>query len=197
MTQPPEDRPDGSGRHDDPTVAPGSSDRWRPDLSKPASPSGDQAPPAPGWGQQGQPGPPPPPQVGWAPYGSPPPGPYGSAASGPTPYGGVPGYAGYPFARPHGGANTAMGLGITSLVCAFATFLCCVAVVGVAAGPFAIVLALRARKEMAASPGTFSNEGAATTGLVTGIIGTVLGLAGVAVAVFFIGAFWIAGSTSP
>jgi hypothetical protein len=52
------------------------------------------------------------------------------------------------------------------------------------------VLAVRARKQMQQEPGRYNNEGAATTGLVTGIIGTVLGLVMIGVVVFFLGAVY-------
>jgi hypothetical protein len=207
MTQPPEENPDPLAKRpawgDEPTRGPDPTAPLGPDfLAKPVSPSGDQAaqqpaPPANPYvsgqpGQQGQPYGQPyqpgPPQGGYAP----PPG-----AAGYGPYGGYPGGApGYPFAQAHGGANTAMGLGITSVVCALATFVCCLAIVGTVTGPFAVVLALRARKDMRENPGLYNNEGAATTGLVTGIIGTVLGLAATALTIFVFGFLFI-GTSSP
>lgn len=161
MTQPPDESPDF--------------------LAKPVSPSGDQSP------RRDQT--PPPPSYGepTSPYvAQPPPGAVpGQPAY--TPYGPTPGLPGYPFARAHNGANVAMGLGIASVVCAIGTFLCCVTAPGVLCGPFAIALGVRARTEMSQNPGAYNNEGAAMTGLVTGVIGTVLGLAMIGLAVFFFG----------
>jgi hypothetical protein len=134
-------------------------------LAKPVSPSGDQPSP---------PGPPEPPSPA-----------YGAPGYGYTPYAPGPGMAGYPFAQAHNGANVAMGLGIASVVCAVLTPFVCITLPGVLTGPFAIALAVRARKEMSQSPGLYNNAGAAMTGLVTGIIGTVVGLAIVALGVFF------------
>ncbi|MDO9458286.1 DUF4190 domain-containing protein [Nocardioides sp.] len=182
MTQPPDETPDF--------------------LAKPVSPSGEQPGEQPSDRTSDQPPPPPtyptygggeptspyvsqpghggvPPQPGYQPYAQ--------------PYAPVPGMPGYPFAQAHSGANVAMGLGITSVVCALGTFVCCVTIPGVLAGPFAIALGVRARKEMQERPGLYNNEAAATTGLVTGIIGTVLGLAMVAIVVFFFGFLWSVG----
>lgn len=175
-----------------------------PDLSKPVSPSGDQPlgpgpdptspyaagpPPGPHPTQPfpSQPYPQPYPQAG------PPPGAYGA------PYGAypVPGAPGYPFGQAHGGANTAMGLGIASVVVSVLGGLCCgiAAVVGVVLGPIALVMSLRARKDMAISPGLYNNPGAATTGLVTGIIGTVIGVGAVVLTALFIGLFAWGGAS--
>jgi len=147
-----------------------------PFLAKPVSPSGPHESSAP---------PPPPPPTATTPYGAVPgyP-PY-------APYGVVPGY---PFAQAHTGANTAMGLGIASLVCALGAFVVCITIPGVLCGPFAIALAIRAQREMRVNPGRYNNPGAATTGLITGIIGTVIGIGAVALVVFFFGFVFSLGS---
>ena len=141
-----------------------------PDLTKPVSPSGEPSP------YVAHPGPPPAP--GYPPY---------------SPYAAGPGMPGYPFARSHTGANVGMGLGITSVVCALLTPFICITIPGVLTGPFAIALAVRARKEMSQNPGVYNNDGAAITGLVTGIVGTVLGLAMIGLAVFFVGFLFSVG----
>lgn len=120
-----------------------------------------------------------------------PPSPY---AAPPSPYVGPPAYTpygqgapGYPFAQAHSGANVSMGLGIASVVCAILTVFCCFTAPGVFAGPFAIALGVRARTQMQERPGAYNNEGAALAGLITGIVGTVLGLAMIALVVFVVG----------
>ena len=80
-----------------------------------------------------------------------------------------------------------MGLGIASLVCAVLTLACCITIPGVLCGPFAIGLAVIAKKEMDAQPGVYNNPGAATAGLITGIIGTVLGVLMIVLVVAFFG----------
>ena len=101
---------------------------------------------------------------------------------------------GYIVTRPHQGANTAMGLGIGSVVCAGLALLCCVTLPGVLMGPFAIVLAVRAQREISRNPGVYTNAGAATTGLVTGIIGTGVGALVVVLVLTFLGfAFSLGG----
>lgn len=109
-----------------------------------------------------------------------------------TPY--APPHSGYAvpqqpvyFAAGHQGANTAMGLGIASLVCAAATPFVCITLPGIFCGPFAIALAVKAQREIRAEPGRFNNAGSATTGLVTGIIGTVLGVAMIGLVVLVFG----------
>ncbi|WP_134766982.1 DUF4190 domain-containing protein [Nocardioides sp. 1609] len=126
------------------------------------------------------------------PYGQPGGQPYSSPHA--QPYGGPQGFQPYPpgaysygYRPAHSGANTAMALGITSVVCAVLTFVVCVTLPGVLCGPFAIALALRAQKEMRTVPGHYTNESAATTGLVTGIIGTVVGLGVIALVVLYAG----------
>lgn len=104
----------------------------------------------------------------------------GASPYGAQPYGGV-------FSKPNGKANTAMGLGIASLVCAVLTPVCCITIPGVLCGPFAIGLAISAKKEMEAQPGVFNNAGANTAGLITGIIGTVLGVLMIVLVVAFFG----------
>ncbi len=134
----------------------------RPYLAEPAPPSGE-SPPAPTAPYQPS-GPVPPPAYGAMPY--------------------LP-----PFRQPHPHAGTAMVLGIVSLVCALGTMVVCVSLPGFLCGPFAIALALRAQRDMRDAPGAYSNEGAAMTGLVTGIIGTVVGLAMTVGLVLFFGFF--------
>jgi hypothetical protein len=104
-----------------------------------------------------------------------------------SPYGVQPYGAGGLFAKPNGKANTAMGLGIASVACAVLTLVCCVTIPGVLCGPFAIGLAIIAKKEMDEQPGAYNNPGAAQTGLITGIIGTVLGVLMIVLVVAFFG----------
>lgn len=76
-------------------------------------------------------------------------------------------YGQYPYTgRPpttNGKAVASMVLGIVSLVS------CCM---GLVTGPLAIIFAVSAKKEIAASRGAQTGEGMATAGLVMGIIGT-------------------------
>lgn len=94
---------------------------------------------------------------------------------------------GYVISRPHKGASISMGLGIGSVVCAGLALLCGVTLPGVLMGPFAIVLAVRAQREIGRNPGAYSNAGAATTGLVTGIIGTGVGVLVVVLVLLLLG----------
>jgi len=80
-----------------------------------------------------------------------------------------------------------MGLGIASVVCALGTFLVCITLPGIFCGPFAIRLGLKAQREMRANPGVYNNASAATTGLITGIIGTAIGTLTILLVVVFFG----------
>ncbi|GAA5144478.1 hypothetical protein GCM10023340_12250 [Nocardioides marinquilinus] len=159
MTQPPDRSERPDGSEPEPTS---------PFLAKPASPSGDDVPTAP-QPTQVQPQPP------YAPYapGYPPPGAPGA----------------YPFTQSHSGANTALTLGIISLVCAVFSFTC-LTIPGILCGPFAIYFGIKAQREIGAQPGRYGNQGAAVGGLVCGIVGTVIGLLMVALLVFVFGTFF-------
>ena len=84
------------------------------------------------------------------------------------PYGGYPAQYGYQQRPEHPKATTAMVLGIVSLA---GGFMC---LVPLFAGPFAWVIAARARREMRAAPQQWEGEGKVTAGFVMGIIATVL-----------------------
>ena len=162
------------------TQPPGPPDETPDFLAKPVSPSGDQAPP-----------PLPPPASPPAPSYGEPASPYTSPAQPPPAY--APRYApygsGYPFAQPHGGATTGLALGIVSVVCSVMALVTCFSIVGALAGPFAVVLGARARKEMEQSPGRYTNPGVATAAFVTGLVGSVLGIAVVGLLVLVFGLF--------
>jgi hypothetical protein len=110
------------------------------------------------------------------PYGEPPPPyqPYGQGQPYTPPAN--PAY-GYGYGGSHGGATTSLVLGIISIaVAVLGTCLCFfVGALSVFIGPVGIVLALKARREIDAAPQLYNNRGNAVGGLVTSIIGTVLG----------------------
>ncbi len=85
--------------------------------------------------------------------------------------------AGSPFRQSHSGATTGMVLGIVSIVAAVIGTCACgfLGGVGVLLGPFGIWQSLKARREIDADPDRYDNRGHAATGLVCGIVGTVLG----------------------
>lgn len=138
-------------------------------MSDPQPPYGEPAPP---WGEQ----PPPPPGAGQP---APPYQPYGQAQPYTAPAN--PAY-GYGYGQPHGGATTALALGIVSIVVAVVG--CCVSSViilpvgALAAfiGPFGIYSGAKARREIDAAPQLYSNRSAAVGGLACSIIGTALGV---------------------
>ncbi|WP_205473286.1 DUF4190 domain-containing protein [Nocardioides sp. SYSU D00038] len=127
----------------------------------PASPSSSH----PGWGEE-------PPTTPWPtqqwPQQPPPP------PQQPPPYW-TPAYLpAYPTGN-HGGAQTAMTLGIVGLVGTVGAFVCCATLPLAVCSPVAWVLGARARGQIRrAAPGTYGNEGAATAGLVMGVVGTLL-----------------------
>lgn len=80
----------------------------------------------------------------------------------------------------NGMATAALVLGIISIV------LCWIWVVGIIAGILAIILAIVAKNKIKANP-NMGGKGAATGGLVTGIIGTLISLVIVILAAMFFG----------
>ena len=131
--------------------------------------AGQQGGPPPG-GSWGQPTgyPPPPGQPGQLPYGGyPPPGP--------------PMYTPPPSPPNSGGATTSLVLGIASLV------LC-----GLFTGIPAIILGVRARREIRESNGRIGGDGLALGGIITGVVGTLLWLAVYAFVIFVV---WLGAET--
>ncbi|MEJ7633427.1 DUF4190 domain-containing protein [Aeromicrobium sp.] len=139
-------------------------------------PDGQQpSPPPPGYGQAPPSGQPDQPAYGQPAYGQPA---YGQAppayvqptyGQAPQAYGqpayGQPGY-GYP--APPSNNNKALWAMITGIVSIFFCYL------GVLIGPVAIVLAVLGKKDIKGSNGTQTGDGMATAGLITGIIGTLI-----------------------
>jgi len=84
---------------------------------------------------------------------------------------------GYGYGVNHGGATTSLVLGITSIAVAVIGGCMCLFLGAAAAviGPFGIWQAVKARREIDAAPAQYVNRGNAVGGLVTSIIGTVLG----------------------
>lgn len=147
---------------------------------QPPDQSGPQFNPQSGFPSGGdQPGTPPPyPAAGGTPY-IPPPAPYP---------GQQPGYPGFPAnALPdHPKATTALVVGLVSVIGAFTCLL------PILASPVAWVMGAQARREIRAAPQQWGGESRATTGMVLGIIGTVLlglGILALIVVIFVIAAF--------
>lgn len=147
-------------------------------MSYPPPPQG-----SPEW--QGQPPPQHPQEQPAPPYGGYPTQSYGSGYSGEygagygAGYGGAPTGYGYPV-RTSGKATASLVLGIASLVLCFLGFLL---------GVPAIIVGMRARKEIRNSQGQVGGDGAALGGIITGVLGTLLGLVvvGLFVALFALG----------
>ena len=81
----------------------------------------------------------------------------------------------------NGMATASLVLGIVSIV------LCWIWFIGIIAGILAIVLAVVSKKKIKANP-NMGGSGAATGGLVTGIIGTLIALVFIIIAVMFVSA---------
>jgi hypothetical protein len=77
--------------------------------------------------------------------------------------------------RTSGKATTSLVLGVVSMVC-----------FGFLTGIPAIIVGIRARKEIRLSQGRTSGDGLALGGIITGIIGTLIGLAVLALAISLI-----------
>lgn len=120
------------------------------------------------------------------PYGEQPPGeqPFGTPYQPEQPYRPEQPYAapanpvyGYGYGVNHGGATTSLVLGIASIAVAVIGGCMCLFLGAAAAivGPFGIWQGVRSRREIDAAPAQYVNRGQAVAGLVTSIIGTVLG----------------------
>lgn len=138
-----------------------------------ASPSGLTSPSSPSSPSSGP---------GWSPY---PVSPQGA------PYQMAPQYLGAAGAPTHPLATTSLVLGLVGLFSLLLTPVVLVTFVGGLCSPFAIWLGARARREIRANPLSYSGEGVAMGGFVTGIVGVVLGIIGlilIAVLVVFFAA---------
>ena len=147
-----------------PTPAPAPGPQFNPQSAQPIQP---------GPVQPGQPYQYPAPPAGQAPYGQVP---YGQ----PYPYP-APGWPGYQLPD-HPKGNLAFILGLIAVPGAFAT--CGLAIF---AAPFAWYYAVRARHDMRLAPGQYGGESKVTTGLVLGIIGTVLLVLGILLVILVAG----------
>ena len=113
----------------------------------------------------------PPPTVGPVPYGPPPTG---------QPYGFQPGWAPaygspYPGSLNHKGATTSLVLGIIAIVSLVLTPVCCITIPGVLCAPFAWAIGAKAKREIQQQPGVYGNLGTAQTGMLMGIVMTLIG----------------------
>lgn len=135
-----------------------------------AAPAWGQASPEPGAGQ---------PQGGPAPY-------PGGPPAGQQPYQVPPQYMSHPGATTHPLAVTSLVLGISSIVGIVLTPFLGITLLAGVCSPFAIWLGVRSRREIRADPRRYGGEGIATGGLVTGIVGLVLGVIALLVVAAFV-----------
>lgn len=158
-----------------------------------APPSTEETSPYPAWGSAPTPPGPPtpavpqqlaapepqpyqPPASGYAPF-QPGASPYAAAPPGAGAYGAYGAPPVYGYGQSHGGATTAMVLGIVGIAVDIA-LLCCYgvgAIVGVGLGIAALVLGLKARREIDAQPHLYTNRSAAVAGIGTGIAAIAVG----------------------
>ena len=149
---------------------------FNPTSGQPSPGGGDQPYGGPSYGSQpyGQPGFPPPP--GQPPYYPPP---------------GVPGQPSYgAFAPAHPQSTLAMVLGLVGLV--GAVFACGLTLV---VSPFAWAIGRRSLREIEASQGRLGGESSARTGMILGIVGTVLLVIAILVLIAFV-VLLVAGTTT-
>jgi len=147
------------------------------DWERKPGPASGQGQPGPGYGQ-GQPGPA---------YGEGQPGPgYGQGQPGPA-YDQQPGQQPYGYQQsvygtgphPYGSSPKTSGKATASLVLGVVSMFC----FGFLTGIPAIIVGMRARKEIRLSEGRTTGDGLALGGIITGIIGTLIGLALVALVI--------------
>lgn len=127
---------------------------------------------------------------------SPPPPPMSSPPYGPPGWGPgwVPAYgAPLPGSLDHKGATTSLTLGIISVVSVVTAMFCCLTLPGVLCAPFAWATGAKAKREIDRSPGVYGNRGAAQTGMVMGMVCTLLAVPFILLVVAFfalVGSGW-------
>jgi hypothetical protein len=93
-----------------------------------------------------------------------------------SPYQIPPQYLANPAAPTHPLAITSLVLGIVGILGVIGTFVVGVTLIAGICSPFAIWLGLRSKREIRQNPQSYSGEGVAIGGFVTGIVGLVLGV---------------------
>ncbi|MBV9217516.1 MAG: DUF4190 domain-containing protein [Acidobacteria bacterium] len=88
-----------------------------------------------------------------------------------------------PFQPPPAGvAGQSQGLAIGSMICGILSCLCCFSVI---TGPIAVVLGYLARKKIAEDPASYGGGGFALVGMITGILGFIIGVTLIILQIFF------------
>ena len=87
-----------------------------------------------------------------------------------------------PFQPPAAGAGQNQTLAIVSLVSGVLSCLCCFSII---TGPAAIIMGFMAKGKADADPANFGGRGLALGGMITGVVGTLIGLAAIIIQLFF------------
>jgi hypothetical protein len=88
-----------------------------------------------------------------------------------------------PFAPPVAGAAApSQGLAIGSMVCGILSCLCCISIL---TGPAGVIMGYIARKKANEDPANYGGATFATVGMITGVIGFIIGTAALILQVFF------------
>jgi hypothetical protein len=88
-----------------------------------------------------------------------------------------------PFQPPPAGAGGQnKTLGIISLICGILSLLCCISVL---TGPLGLILGYLQKKKIAENPSEYGGAGLATAGMITGGLGTALGVILIILQIFF------------
>ena len=139
-------------------------------IQAPMSPAFDEpaaaSPPAPAWEP-----PPAPPPAEW----TPPPAPDASWQNKEI-------GSNTPFEPPVAAGGPSQGLAVGSLVCGILSCLCCISIL---TGPAAVIMGFIAKKKADESPNEFGGRGMAVGGIITGIVGFLIGTALIIMQIFF------------
>jgi hypothetical protein len=118
----------------------------------------------------------------WEPQSAPPPAPWEPPPAPDASWKGQEIGSNTPFQPPVAAGGPSQGLAVGSLVCGVLSCLCCLSVL---TGPAAVIMGFVAKKKADEDPSQFGGRGMAMGGIITGIVGFLIGIALIILQVFF------------
>jgi hypothetical protein len=118
----------------------------------------------------------------WEPQSAPPPAPWEPPPAPDASWKGQEIGSNTPFQPPVAAGGPSQGLAVGSLVCGVLSCLCCLSVL---TGPAAVIMGFVAKKKADEDPSQYGGRGMAMGGIITGIVGFLIGIALIILQVFF------------